>query len=290
MAHRHRLEHRDGKIVKVSLKSGPKIKRGRVGNLKTCNLRKSKRTKRKVLFFLPTKQASNSATFLDQADRAQKQAAEIRAKERQNAAAHLHKRGTMVNIQRKEYERYQQLDEDYGSLENERDDLQEDLEKANKTIEELRKQLGQKDVAIANAASNSCNKGKSLSSLKKRLNKDMVNTVIEWTKSTVFRNMIFVEVEDDLLEATEEVWELLGENQQAMFEKPKFIADYKDVVNNALQQARHYVQQQGYKKNKGMWILCKLSIFFQVSYPNFSYRSLILLKYMWILFRYVDCL
>ena len=157
MPHCHRIEHRDGKIVKITVKSGAKIKRGRVGNWKSGNLRSStKKTKRKVLPFLPTNKATNSATFLEQADRQQKAAAEIRARERQQAAAHLRQRGNMVQINKDELKRLRQVDDDYGSLEQERDKLQEELDKAKETIEDLCKQLGQKDVAIANIRTKTC--------------------------------------------------------------------------------------------------------------------------------------
>ena len=83
------------------------------------------------------------------------------------------------------------------------------------------------------------------------INADLAKQVQEMTEIYVQRNWKFIEADDDLVAATEEVMEYL--QSPPPMEKDEFIATYQKYVNNGLKNMRQNVQSEGKKRAKGKY-------------------------------------
>ena len=83
------------------------------------------------------------------------------------------------------------------------------------------------------------------------INDDLAKHVQEMTEIYVQRTWKFIENDEDIVLATEEVMEYL--QTPPPVEKEEFVATYQKYVNNGLKNMRQNVQSEGKKRAKGMY-------------------------------------
>lgn len=143
------------------------------------------------------------------------------------------------------------LEENCATLKQECDAMAVDVTIKVKKIQELEKKLNEAPAQSAESPKTTKPKVK-----KADLNQELVNHVNQTTKTVLFRTCKFIE---DALEEEEVTRELIPYLPVDIgMPEADFVANYKNVVYEAIKGCRTEVQSSGKKRAKGKNYLCKL--------------------------------
>ena len=133
--------------------------------------------------------------------------------------------------------------------------LQESLIIKTKAFNEGKKKLEEMKVLL-------CKNGKVH---KSELNSGLVDKTVEASKTCLFRNIKFVEDDEDLDEAVKLTVQYLPRGEEDLEELPlaDYIYMYRESVNKGLQLGRQYVQSEGKKRAQGTLFCVRCSIFWE---------------------------
>lgn len=144
--------------------------------------------------------------------------------------------------------------EDYKTLKKEYDEMAQDVQSKALFIEDLQK-------------GGACSSKPTKSKVKKAdLNQELVNHVNQVAKTVLFRTWKFIEDSLEEEEVTKEIIPYLPVD--IGMAEDEFVANYSNVVYEAIKNARTEVQSNGKKRAKGKTFLCKLFKFFVMSKKN----------------------
>ena len=169
---------------------------------------------------------------------------------KENVVAHSELKQLFKNLK----DQHTALTNQYNAKNNESASRQEEIEEKDKQLAELTDQVNKQNDEITALKTELAAASEAIAATgavdESKLNTELLGFTDETTKTCLFRTWKFIENEEDLVFAAQELIPFLPIALD--IPEAEYVTNYKGKVNEALSKARQYVQSEGKKRAFGM--------------------------------------